>query len=184
MTSPVARRYALALADEAARSGAVEAVDADLARLHDAARVSRDLTLALGSPVVPREKKRRVLDALLPDQSPTTARFLDLLFAKEREGIVADVAEAYTALRDAQNGIVEAHVRVPAALSDADADALAASLKGRTGTDVRLSVTVDPSLIGGIVVRIGDTVYDGSVRQQLARMRERLTHADVAPSLN
>ena len=175
MPSPVARRYALALADEAARSGAVEAVDADLARLHDTAQASREFGAALASPVVSREKKRRVLAALFPDLNATTARFLDLLFDKEREALVADVAEAYVALRDAQNGFVEALVRVPDTLSEADTDALRTSLEARTGQKVRLRVAVDPSLIGGIVVRIGDTVYDGSVRQQLARMRERLS---------
>lgn len=184
MPSPVARRYALALADEAARSGAVEAVDADLTHLHATAQASRDLGVALASPVVSREKKRRVLAALFPDLSATTTRFLDLLFDKEREGLVADVAEAYVALRDAQNGLVEARVRVPEPLSAADEDALRTSLEARTGMQVRLDVTVDPSLIGGIVVRIGDTVYDGSVRQQLARLRERLTRVDSAPSLN
>ncbi len=192
MTSPVARRYALALATEAARADTVDAVDADLAAIHETAQQSPDLGAALASPVVSREAKRRIVDAVFPGLSETTRRFVDLLFAKEREAFVTGVAEAYQALRDDQRGIVEATVRVPSEMSAADEAALTSALEARTGKTVRLRTSVDASLLGGIVVRIGDTVYDGSARQQLAQLHERLLTGDhrlagddsAAPSLN
>ena len=184
MTSPVARRYALALANEAERTGTDADVDAALAHIAEVTRASADLGVPLASPVVSRETKRRVVDAVFPGLSATTARFVDLLFDKERVGLVPGVAEAYGNLRDEQTGIDEADVRVPSEMSAADAAALTSALETRTGKRVRLRPTVDAGLIGGIVVRIGDTVYDGSVRQQLARLRERLLTGASAPSPN
>ncbi len=184
MTSPVARRYALALATEAETTGTVADVDADLAHIAEVTAASPDLAAALASPVVSRAAKRRVVEAVFPKLSATTARFVDLLFDKEREGIVPGVAEAYGNLRDERNGIVEADVRVPSEMSADDEAALTKALEARTGKRVRLRTTVDADMIGGVVVRIGDTVYDGSVRQQLARLRERLLTGDSAPSPN
>lgn len=175
MTSPVARRYAQTFLEKAEAGGDVAALDADVALIGETLAGSRDLQLLMASPVVPADKKRRVAEALFGGKVSTGAQqLLSFLFEKGREGELARIIEAYQTLRDAQTGVVEARVRVPRALGADEQAAVKRQLEARTGKTVRLSVTVDPSLLGGIVVRLGDTVYDGSVRHQLETLRERL----------
>ena len=170
-----ARRYALALTQEAAHTGQADAVDADIVFLGETLAGSRELQLLFQSPVVSRDKKERVLKALFADRvSPLTMRFLDLLVSKQREALIPAVVEAVRGLRDMASGTVEAHVRTAKPLSDAETATLRASLEARTGAPVRLSVSVRPELIGGLVVRVGDVVYDRSVRHQLDVLREQL----------
>lgn len=175
MTPPVARRYAQALLDEAKAAGDLAAVDADLALIRETVGGARDLRLLLESPVVPRETKHRVVEALFAGRiGSRVQRFVAFLFEKDREALLAPVAEAYAAHRDADEGVAEALVRVPAPLDAAEEARLRAALEARTGRTLRLRVTTDPDLLGGLVVRIGDTVYDGSVRYRLDALRERM----------
>lgn len=179
MSSAVARRYAQALIADAGSD--LAAVDADLRVIADTVRESRDLRLMLGSPVVRRDQKRRVVDALFAGKVGAKAQqFVAFLFDKEREALLGDVAEAFATLRNEQQGIETAQVRVPGTLSAGEADRLKAALEAQTGKTLRLDVTVDPEMIGGIVVRIGDTVYDGSVRFRLNALRDRLLDGALA----
>ncbi len=171
----VARRYAQALIEEAERRGVTEAIDDDMDMLQQSLDASRDLARFFASPVISPEKKKRVIDALLEERvDDLTRRFLHLLVDKDREAIVARMLEAYKARRDEQRNIVEVLARVAEALSDDDRAALVATLEAMTGQTVRLRVEEAPELLGGLVVRIGDTVYDGSVRNKLANLRDRL----------
>ncbi len=173
----VARRYAGALYEEAVRDQQVEKVDADIELIRESLDGSRDLVNFFGSPVISREKKGAVVKALFADRvQPTTLRFLDLLVSKRREGIFPTVVQAYRELRDDQLGIVPAHARVALPLSEAEEKSLAQTLEKLSGKRVRLTVSQDADLLGGVVVRVGDIVYDGSVRNQLANLRERLEH--------
>jgi F-type H+-transporting ATPase subunit delta len=98
-----------------------------------------------------------------------------MLAERDRLALLPDVAAAYhTRLLDHQR-VVEAHVTTAAPLPADRADALARSLAERTGRQVRVTTAIDPSLVGGVVARIGTTVYDGSVARHLERLRERLT---------
>ena len=179
--SPVARRYAQALYDEAQRRERVEAVDQDIDLLRETLDASRELVLFFESPIISREKKEAVVQELFKERvQPTTLHFLRLLVEKKREGLFPEVVRAYRALRDDQKGIVEARARTAHPLSEEDEQALAQALERLSGQRVRLQVDQDPGLIGGVVVRVGDTVYDGSVRHQLASLRERLEHGALA----
>ena len=172
---PVARRYAEALYQQAEADGQTAAVDADVALVGETFAASRELTSAVTSPVVSREKKAAVLERLFADRiHPMTAGFLRLLLDKQREALVPAVADAYRALADERTGTVEALVRSAQPLSADEADRLQAALASRTGHAVRLRLQIDPDLIGGLVVRVGDVVYDRSVRHQLAQLREGL----------
>lgn len=173
----VARRYARALHEEAAREGRVAEVDADVDLIHDAFEQSRELVRVFESPILPRDKKVAVLEALFGERvQPVTRRFMRLLVDKQREALFPAVVTAYRRLRDAQQGVVEALARTAQPLSQAERQKLTAALEGVTGKRVRLRTAEDPALLGGVVVRVGDTVYDGSVRHQLAALREQLEH--------
>ncbi|MBO6574092.1 MAG: ATP synthase F1 subunit delta [Rhodothermales bacterium] len=171
----ISRRYAQALLEEARAAGNVESTDEDTAVISDSLAGSRDLQQFFDSPVISRDKKKSVVDGLFKDRvGALSLRLLHMLVDKRREGQVADVLAAYRGLRDEELGIVQVSVRSARALDEADRSAVAASLEKRLNKRVRLEVSVDPSLIGGIVVQVGDTVYDGSVSNRLASLRERM----------
>jgi F-type H+-transporting ATPase subunit delta len=174
MSNPVARRYALALYQEAEAQGAVDRIDDDVQALRETLDGSRELVALFESPVVARERKeavvRRLFDGKLGD---LTLRFVGLLFEKEREDLLPAVVRAYGALRDDRLGLVEAHVRTARPLGYEEAQELEQALARRTGKQVRLRMEVDPALLGGLVVRIGDRVFDRSVRHQLKTLREQ-----------
>lgn len=184
MSSPVARRYAQALFGEAVRKDVVERVDEDVQLLRESLAGSRDLKLFLERPFVSREKKAAVLGRLFGERvHELTTGFLSLLLEKQRERILPEILDAYSLQRDARLGIVEAHVRAAKPLSPDAADALRKRIEERTGKTVRLRMDVVPDLIGGLVVRMGDMVYDQSVRHQIDELREDLLKAS-AISLN
>jgi len=173
--SSIARRYAGALIAEALQNGATESVDADVALLGESLADSRDLVLFFASPVVSREQKSRVVEVLFADRiQPVTLQFLQLLVRKRREELLQDVVSAYRDLRDAELGIVQASAQVARPLDAEEEKNLIDSLEGLSGKQVRLTTENVPDLMGGIVVRIGDTVYDGSIRNRLNMLRGRL----------
>jgi F-type H+-transporting ATPase subunit delta len=166
----LARRYARALLDVAG---------ADALALRDELRAfgpivegHPELRRALLEPGLGTEPRRRVLAAVAEGAgaSALLRRFLDLLAARDRFGILSDVIEAYAGLANAAHGVVSAEVVSAGPLAEAQRQALAASL-GRT---VELRSRVDPGLVGGLLVRVGGTTYDGSVRTRLAALRRRL----------
>lgn len=172
---PVARRYAQALTEEAQKAGSLAAVDADVALVAETLDGSRDLRLALTSPVVPHAKKNTVLQRLFDGRvSDLTLRFLRLLVDKQRDGQIPGILDAYRALRDERTGTVEATVRVAKPLGADEAERLRGALEARAGQTVRMRIEVDPSLVGGLVVRLGDVVFDRSVKHQLQTLRGQL----------
>lgn len=172
----VSRRYAQALLSEAATEGSSDTIDADVAVLRDALVASRELRWVFESPVISRERKRDVVRAVFKGKvSDLTLGFAQLLIEKKRESLLEDILEAYHVLRNEQLGITNIEVRVPFELSADDEKTLIEALKQKTGGSVRLETVLSPELIGGMVIRIGDLVYDGSAVNQLATLRERLT---------
>ena len=182
--SPVARRYAQALTEEAQAASALDAVDADMALITETLDGSRDLRLALTSPVVSHDKKGAILDRLFNGNvSDLSVRFLRLLVQNDRDGQIPEILDAYRQLRDERTRTVEALVRSAKPLSPDEAERLKTALESRAGQTVRMRIEVDPSLIGGLVVRVGDVVYDRSVRHQLDTLRGQLAER-AAVSLN
>jgi F-type H+-transporting ATPase subunit delta len=180
----VARRYALALYEEAEQAGTLERVDDDMLAVRESLDGSRELEGLFRSPIVSSEKKAAVVKQLFEGRvEPLVVRFLLLLVQKQREDMVPAMIRAYNDLRDERQGVVEALVRTAMPLGDAEEASLKQALEARTGKTVRLQTEVDESLVGGVVVRIGDMVLDGSARHQLQQLRERLAQPH-AISLN
>lgn len=181
----VARRYANALCEEAVDQDCVDAVDDDIATLLRTLDEVPAFVRAVESPVIPAEKKQAVFDALFEERfAPLTCTFLNLLAENDREILLANIASTYQDIRDEQRGIVEVSVRVAQPLDEAGRDRLADRLESITGQAVRLRVEHAPDLIGGLIVRIGDQVFDGSVRQKLDNLQERWKHGTVAAASN
>jgi F-type H+-transporting ATPase subunit delta len=179
----VARRYAHALYQEAERDGRTAQVDEDVAFLQDSFESSRQLVTFFESPIFSREKKEAVIRELFEERvQPLTFRFLMLLLEKSREDIFPATVRAYRELRDEQLNIAEATVRAAQPLSAEEEAKLVRSLEHMTGKRIRIRTEQDASLIGGVVIRVGDTVYDGSVRHQLDTLRERMERTALMPA--
>ena len=177
----IARRYAQALKEEADGLGIIEKVDDDVALIRESLNASRDLLQFFESPVISREKKASVVSELFGERvEKTTLQFLLLMVEKRREHAFPEVVRAYMALRDEQRGVVNVSVRVARAMGEEEEKELIATIERMTRKSVRLDSSVDESLMGGLVVRIGDTVYDGSFSNQLQDLRERLETGHIA----
>lgn len=171
----VARRYAQALMMATGSTmDAIDAIAGDLETLRQTLEGSRELRLLLVSPVVKSDKKIAVLREVFSQRvGKVTMGFVEMLTEKQREAILPEVIEQYNALRDEAYGIVNVDVASAVELSDQQEKSLTAKLEAFTKKKVRLRYTLDTSLRGGMLVRVGDTVLDSSVRRQLELLRER-----------
>ena len=169
-----ARRYAEAAFEIAERDHTVEAwlgdLDTAAAALGEGAAVH-----LLSNPAVPiGEREKVVRDALGERISDKAANLLLLLVRRGRADLMAPVAAEFRRIHDRREGISHATVTSAAPLDEAELAALRDRLTGMTGGRVEVTFAVDPALLGGVVVRIGDRLIDGSVRGRLERLRNRL----------
>jgi len=173
--SKVARRYASALFNAASKLGSQSAVNTDLADLSSAWNSVPRLAQTMESPLIPAEKKIELVTKLFGSSvSETTLGFLKLLVIKRRENILPVVQHEYAGIVDAAQGVIRAKATVAAPLSEKQKGEIIEGLKKRTGKEIVMEVHVDPVIIGGVVVRMGDTIIDGSVRGSLERLREKM----------
>ena len=172
-----ATRYAKALFDVALQEKAdLEKIARDLDEATQTITHSAELRLALERAGVPDASRKAVMEQVADRLGVTTQvkKLLVALTNARKLEIVKDLAEAYQERLLAHQNIVRAEVTSAAPLSAEKTKALEESLSKVTGKKVELSVSVDPELLGGVVARIGSTVYDGSVKMQLQRMRKEL----------
>ncbi len=170
----VARRYAEAAIDLAEEQKQADRLAGDLELLQRTLKESRDLVAFLRSPVVPKEKKRALLAELFGSKvSELTLTFLNMLIEKGREDALAEIIDEFFKLRDDRLGIVTLHVRAATEMTKDQQQMIVNRFEGITQKKVRIAFSVDKQLKGGFVARVGDTMYDGSVRRQLELLRER-----------
>lgn len=169
----VAKRYAKALFDLAVQAGSLEQTDEDVAVISATLDSSRELVNVFESPIISRPKKERIATELFGSRvGKATLDFMSMLIGKGREDIFQEIVEAYRALRDEQEGVVRATVKSATELSEDDKRQLQQAVEKMTGQRARLTLEIDKALIGGVLIKVGDTVYDGSVKHQLEDLRE------------
>ncbi len=175
-----ATRYARALLDVGVKEKAnLEQLSQELGEFVDLFTQHPSLAKVLLNPAVPVQRKTAAVNELLQRATPTpmVAKLIALLAERDRLVLLPDVLASYRErLLDHQN-VVRAEVTTAAPLEADRAKAVESGLAKMTGRTVTLSTKVDPSIIGGVVARIGSTVYDGSVARQLERMKETLAGA-------
>jgi F-type H+-transporting ATPase subunit delta len=179
MPGALANRYAQALADAVLTPGAGvdgRRIAEELRSFELMVKESVDLRSVLLSPAVSTSRKRAVV-ARFADTlslSPLVRNFLWLMVDRRRTGILGEIRAAYETALDARLGFVRAAVTSAAPLSERQQAALQEALSRVAAKNVRCDFKVDPELLGGVIARIGSTVYDGSVRTQLEALRQRL----------
>ncbi len=179
MNGVVSSRYAAALADVAVEQKNAERIKGDMTSFASAFSASADLRNVLESPAVDRELKHRIIAKISERMNLAHAvrNFIYLLVDHGRTELLHEMNLAFDAELNARLGIAEAQVSSAKPLSAEEKERLVKAIEKKTGRRIQASFSEDPSLVGGAVVRVGSTVYDGSVREQLARMREQLEGA-------
>jgi F-type H+-transporting ATPase subunit delta len=174
--SATAQRYAAALADVAMEQKSAEAVKRDLAAFVEMFFSSSDLRNALESPSVNRDVKLKVITdiAVKMGLSAAVRNFICLVVDHRRTEILREMVQAFTGELNKRLGIEEAEVTSARELSTAEKKELTTVLERRTGKKIEARFQEDKELLGGAIVRLGSTIYDGSVREQLNRLRQRL----------
>jgi len=172
----LARRYARALLDIGREEGQLRRVFSEVEEFGKALEGSPALREVMEADDINRRDKHAALDTVLSKAGflPTTQSFLSLLIEKGRMNVLPQILVALRRMVEEFEGIERVEVVVPMALSVPQKDLLQTVLERRTGKKVVLEETVDPAVLGGMVVRVGSTVYDGSVRTQIHQIRENL----------
>ena len=176
-TRASAARYAKALFDVARAESTPEQAEKELVAFADLVAAHGDLRQALASPAIPAARKRAIVAQLLDRQQPSgpVRKLLLLLAGRDRLELLADLVSVYHERVMEHLKVVQAEVTTAAPLPPDQAAQLQQRLGTTIGRAVTLTTKVDPALIGGMVTRIGSTVYDGSVATQLTTLRQRLT---------
>lgn len=172
MKSRVGLRYATAILQGAGDD--LDTVAQDLELVRQTLVQSKELSTMLKSPVVKDEDKIAILKQVFIGRiSIKTLEAIELLVRKGRSAFIMETIEEFQALLDAQNGVLNAEVSSAVELDETQKQQVVAQLERLTRKKIRLKTKVEPALIAGLTVRIGDTVIDSSIRHQLERLRER-----------
>lgn len=175
LNQAVARRYARALFDLAQEQGLIDQVDQELGTVVSFIQENQALRAVMDDVLVTPEKKRVLVEKLFTNAlSPLVMNFLLVVVRKRREAHFFEIHRAYLDLANEARGVVEVEVRSAFALPEETIAGLQGRLESRLGKRVKFQTQVAPELIGGLVVRVGDELMDGSVKTRLQRMHNRL----------
>jgi F-type H+-transporting ATPase subunit delta len=175
-TETIARRYSAALADVVSKTGETDAVKAELAAWGDMFSSSTDLQNVFSNPTVPHFAKERLLEDLIArtKASKTTANFVRVLLQNGRLTDLGDINERFATVLDERSGLVSAEITSARELPEDERSDFEKSLAKLTGKKVSINYAINKDIIGGVVTRIGSTVYDGSVKTKLENLKEQL----------
>jgi F-type H+-transporting ATPase subunit delta len=174
----VARRYASALADVVLKTGETQTVLTELKTWESMFGDGSNLSQVFGNPSIAHLNKEKVLENLIERAKPnrTTANFLRILLRNNRLTELREINERFISVLDERSGLISAEVTSARPLSETEKAEIRASLEKLTRKKVNLNYKIDEKIIGGVVTRVGSTIYDGSVKTQLENLREELVN--------
>ncbi len=171
----VAGRYAEALYEIAVRENLVNQLEAELLGVNSVLNETEALKKVITHPRITATEKKEVLANLFKDQiSEIMMNFLGFVLDRQREPFLADITEYFTGLANKARNVSDVQVTSAVELTEEEKNKMNAAMAKSTGKKVKLTYNVDQELLGGVVVRIGDKVIDGSVRTRLQTLREHL----------
>jgi len=174
----VARRYATALADIVIKTGETNSVQTELKTWQEMMTANSELLEAFNNPAIAHGSKEKVLENLIERTKPTktTANFLRVLLQNSRLTEISEINERFVSVLEERSDVVAAQITSARPLSDNEKAELQINLNKLTGKNVSPNFIIDESIIGGIITRIGSTVYDGSVKTKLENLKEQLVN--------
>lgn len=174
----IARRYSVALADVVLAGGQTDTVKHEIASLGQLFGQNTELQTVFSNPAITHANKEKVLDGILGKVKPssTTANFLKVLLQNGRLTDLTEINDRFADVLDERSGLVAAEITSARELPAGERAEFEKSLAALTGKTVNVNYTVDPDIIGGVVTRIGSTVYDGSVKTKLENLKEQLVN--------
>lgn len=175
--------YAEALYESARDAGAVDAVASDLSAFAAAVAESAELRDAIDNPEVDRRAKRAIIDQLTAGANPLVPNFLKVLIDRGRLTELPEIAAAFGERVDRAEARLEVEAVTAIPLPADLRDMIVKQIESKTGQSVVLSESVDPEIVGGLVLRVGELLVDGSVRRDLDRLGERLRSVSVDAAL-
>jgi F-type H+-transporting ATPase subunit delta len=173
----IARVYARSLFEVAKEHGKLDLVKEQLAAFADALEQNRELAIFFFSPYFSTEEKKRGLARAVVDADPAFLNFLELLIENHRMPVIFRTRRQYDALWDEENRRLPVEVTSAVALDPAVAEELGAKLREQTGQNVELTSHVDPDILGGIVLRVGNSILDASIKNRLQQLRREVAKA-------
>jgi F-type H+-transporting ATPase subunit delta len=174
VASRAAKRYAQAVFSLAKERETLDAWQGDLALIANVVADGR-IAAYLSNPSVTHERKVAAIESALDTSvQPETRNLAKMLIERDRTALIPEIRELFEDQLREERGIVAAQVTAAEPLNDAERELVRDKLERLTGQRVELALKVDPEIIGGIIIRIGDQVIDGSVRNKLEKMRSRL----------
>jgi len=177
VTGSLARRYARAILEIGVANGNLDKIGADLRALAKAMHDSAELVTVLTNPAIRRADRRRVIDSLLDRiaAAPHSRNLVYLLLDGERLASLEAISREVDAMIEARSGRMSAEVTSAKPLNADQLSQITAALEKLSGKKVDIKRREDPELLGGVVAKVGDVVYDGSLRTQLRNLRDELT---------
>lgn len=179
-TTKAARRYATALLELAKERDEVEGILEDIQFIHNTLEDSRELVVFLKSPIIKYDDKIEALETLFfDDLKEPTKLFVKLLAKKDRINLLDEITQAFVEKYKEYAGIITVDVKVAQELDEDQKESLHKELENKTQKTVDMEVSVNEDLIGGMAIRISDTVIDGTVKHKLEELEESLLSATV-----
>ncbi len=172
----IARRYGTALADVVLKSGETENVTGELKQWQELFAANPDLGTVFGNPAIAHADKERVLEKLIARSKPskTTSNFLRILLENGRLAELNVINDRFDSVLEERSGVISAAIITARDLPAGERSAFKTNLEKLTGKRVNIDFEIDQEIIGGVVTRIGSTVYDGSIKTQLENLKEQM----------
>ena len=172
----VAKKYAKALLEIGVQDGNYDVLGQDLNKMADLLRESKDLRIALWSAAFPKPTRKAIARKISErlGLATTTFKFIELLIQRKRINLFSEIAKTYRDLCDDVAGRTRTTLVTPLELPPGLVQEIKSQIGSLTGKEVILSLEKDPSLIGGFLTKIGNVVYDGSLKAQMAKLRDNL----------
>lgn len=177
-TETIARRYSTALADVVTGSSETEMVRAELSSWGELFNEHSDLQTVFSNPAITHINKEKVLDGLIAKTKPskTTANFLKVLLQNGRLADLGEINDRFATVLEERSGIVSAEITSARELPGGERAEFEKNLEKITGKKVTINYAIDKDIIGGVITRIGSTIYDGSVKTKLENLKEQLVN--------
>jgi len=177
MSSRAAVRYAKALLESAEALNIQELIYGDMKSVYDTIQGSRELQVALQSPVIKVEDKQQILQKIFADSNELTQSLIQTLAANKRTELLSGVSQSFLELYKERKGIVDAVVITAVAMTPEIENKILDKIKSLTGSEtITIKNEINPEILGGFILRVGDIQYDASIRNQFQNLKNKFTN--------